>query len=94
MQDLLKPVDHLRQVADEIGKIAAKEDAKGDEVRIMDPSFSNVLFVGTQTMISYVVLIIVLLYFFLSTGDYLWDGLSQLCSEKSRGMLLCALCII
>lgn len=82
VQDLLKPIDQLRQIADEIGKIAAKEDPKTDEVRIMDPSLSNLLFAGTQTLIGYVIIILVLLYFFLSSGDYLWHGLSQLCSTK------------
>jgi len=79
---LVRPIDQIRKAADDVGNIAARDDPKSPAVNIKNGSFSETLLGGTQAMISNGVVIVVLLYFLLGSGDHLWRGIARLCSAK------------
>ncbi len=88
VQGLLKPFDQIRKYADEMGNIAVREDPKNRAVSIKNESFSDVILGGTQAMITKGVVIVVLLYFLLVSGDRLWIGISGWSSKTDSNSFM------
>lgn len=88
VQDLIRPFDRIRKFADEMGNIATREDPKNRAVSIKNEAFSDVLLGGTQAMITKGIIIVVLLYFLLVSGDYLWVGISGYSSRMESGSFM------
>ncbi len=81
IKNLLQPVEEVRKAAEEIGKIG-QQDRNKREVNITDHSFTDRLFSSTQTLVGHAVIIIILLFFLLASGDNLWEGPSRWSSTK------------
>ncbi len=77
VKDAVRSFDQMRKYADEMGNLAMREDPTNRTVSIKSESLSGVLLGGTQAMITKGIVIIVLLYFLLVSGDRLWIGISR-----------------
>ncbi len=81
VRDVLRPVEAVRRAAEELGKIGEQDKGKR-EVKLTDHSFSNQLFSSTQTLLGHGIIIIILLYFLLASGDGIWTVPAKWCSSK------------
>ncbi len=64
------PVQEVRKAADQVERITGMEAAsKAPEVRLREPGLSDTLFAGTRAVVATLVVMILLLYFLLASGD-------------------------
>ncbi|RPJ85978.1 MAG: AI-2E family transporter [Acidobacteria bacterium] len=64
------PVQQVKKAADQVERIAGMEEgSKVREVQIREPGLSETLFAGTRAFVATVVVMILLLYFLLASGD-------------------------
>ena len=82
VQNLLKPVEEVRRAAEELGKIGQQQDKNKREVKLTDHSFSNQILNSTQTLLGHGIIIVILLFFLLASGDGIWAMPSKWCSSK------------
>jgi predicted PurR-regulated permease PerM len=72
MKEWIRPVQKVTDAAEEVQKITEPAtDSKNQQVEIKQPSYKNVLFQGTQSLLGYTMVIVFLLYFLLASGDTL-----------------------
>jgi predicted PurR-regulated permease PerM len=70
LRTLRKPVDQVSKAAERVEQIArAKNDKKVPEVELKRPDVAEVLLSGTQSFIAEVLVVCILLYFLLASGD-------------------------
>ncbi|MEO8168922.1 MAG: AI-2E family transporter [bacterium] len=81
VQNLLKPVEEVRRAAEEIGNIG-QQDKNKREVKLTDHSFTNQILSSTQTLVGHGIVIMILLFFLLASGDGIWTMPSKWCASK------------
>ncbi len=81
VQNLLKPMEEVRRAAEEIGNIG-QQDKNKREVKLTDHSFSNQILSSTQTLVGHGLVLMILLFFLLASGDGIWVLPSKWCSSK------------
>ena len=70
LRTLRKPVDQVSKAAEKVEEIArVKNDKKIPEVELKRPGVTEVLLSGTQSFIAEVLVVCILLYFLLASGD-------------------------
>jgi predicted PurR-regulated permease PerM len=70
LRALRKPVDQVSKAAEKVEEIArVKNDKKVPEVELKRPGVTEVLLSGTQSFIAEVLVVCILLYFLLASGD-------------------------
>ncbi|RPJ57300.1 MAG: AI-2E family transporter [Acidobacteria bacterium] len=64
------PVQQVKKAADQVDRITGMEEgSKVREVQIREPGLSETLFAGTRAFVATIVVMILLLYFLLASGD-------------------------
>jgi predicted PurR-regulated permease PerM len=70
LRTLRKPVDQVSKAAERVEQIArAKNDKKVPQVELKRPGVAEVMLSGTQSFIAEVLVVCILLYFLLASGD-------------------------
>jgi len=70
LRALRKPVDQVSKAAEKVEEIArVKNDKKVPEVELKRPGITEVLLSGTQSFLAEVLVVCILLYFLLASGD-------------------------
>jgi predicted PurR-regulated permease PerM len=71
IRDVRKPVEAVRQAAEEVDKITAGQPAAGRApvVEVKEPGVFDAMLSGTHTLVAGAVLMLLTLYFFLASGD-------------------------
>jgi predicted PurR-regulated permease PerM len=69
LQKLRRPVEQVSKTAEQVEEAAKVNDSKATEVVVKGPSLSERLFGTTQTILTTLLEVIILLYFLLAAGD-------------------------
>jgi predicted PurR-regulated permease PerM len=69
LQKLRRPVEQVSKTAEQVEEATKMKDSKTTEVVVKGPSLTERLFGTTQTILSTLVEVIILLYFLLAAGD-------------------------
>jgi predicted PurR-regulated permease PerM len=64
-----KPVEQVTRTAEQVERAITLDDGRTPEVEVKGPSLLQLLFGGTQSFLVGLTLVLLLLYFLLSTGD-------------------------
>lgn len=80
LKELKEPVEEVREATQKVEELANVNQAEGEtaeKVVVQGPSMTQTFFVGTYSFLAAIVIVIVLLYFLLASGDLFLRKLVQ-----------------